>query len=271
MTRLVTKSGRVPFHSFWAVFLSTVFLIASTGAVSAAPGGRTTPYKLPPNLLEHFKSRYGQVDDSVIANLQETPDGPLGQIDLTGKIFTSVDVRGMTTEQRSRTIARSFIEKEAVLFDLDNPGGLKETGFSVTQEGTAVLHYQRFVGSLPLRGMFIRIEVSDEGAITRVHANLTPVPSALQVAVGRRTLEKDEIKNLVQHDLIRGGKNTPTKVDEPALEATWRPPYVIWSARGRVDDKPSWAYDLDAFTGEILNKLCTAVNVRYTPGRTPCD
>jgi len=271
MPRSVTKSRRFPFRSFWAILLSAVLLSVSPGAFWSAQGGRPTPYKLPPNLLEHFKSRYGQVDESLISNLQETPDGPLGQIDLTGKIFTSADVRGMARDERSRAIARAFIKQEAALFDLDNPGGLVETGFSVTEEGTAVIHYQRRIVGLPLRGMFIRIEVSDEGAITRVHANLTPVPSALQVAVGRRTLAKDEIKKLVQHDLVRGGKNTTTRVEEPALEATWRPPYVVWTARGATGEKPSWAYDLDAFTGEILNKLCTAVNVRYTPGRTPCD
>jgi hypothetical protein len=271
MTHTVTKSRRLSFHRFLSVLLSTVVVATSTDAILFSANGRTTPYKLPPNLLEHFKSRYGQVDESLIANLQETPDGPLGQIDLTGKISTSLDVRGMASDERGRAIARAFIKQEAALFDLDNPGGLVETALAVRDDGITVLHYGRKVGPLPLRGMSIRIEVSEEGAITRVHANLTPVPSALQVAVGRRTIEKDEARKLVEHDLVRGGRKDPTKVGEPALEATWRPPYVVWSARGSVGLKPSWSYDLDAFTGEILNKICTAVNVRHTPGRTPCD
>lgn len=86
-----------------------------TGVIAQGAPGGTRPYKHPPNLLEYFKGKYVHVDDWLIARLQETPDGPLGQISVYGKISPKADVGGMVPEDRARAIALAFIAEEAAL------------------------------------------------------------------------------------------------------------------------------------------------------------
>lgn len=76
---------------------------------------------------------------------------------------------------------------------------------------------------------------------------------------------------IVERDLRKQDPEAAPRVSELRLAATWRPPYVVWGALGSAGGRPAWGYSLDAFSGKILNKNCTAINVAYTPGKTPCD
>ncbi len=241
-----------------------------TSAIAQGAPGGARPYKLPPNLLEYFKGKYVHVDDRLIARLQETPDGPLGQISVYGKISPQADVRGMAPEERARAVALAFIAEEAALFDIANFAEIRELSFKMDGAGKSSIYYVRYIGRLQLVGQLFRIEVANEGVITHAHATLTPVPSELYGAVDRKTITK-EVMRIVERDLTRPGQKTAPTIAEPELSATWRPPYVVWGAGGAFAGKPAWAYVINAFTGEITNKTCTAETGRYVPGESPCD
>lgn len=65
------------------------------------------PYKLPPNLLEYFQSRYGPLqENALVSTVQETPDGPSGRltVDVNG---SSSPRAGWTKSGPTRSDARS--------------------------------------------------------------------------------------------------------------------------------------------------------------------
>src|SRR5262245_49072945 len=88
----------------WAFLLSLALLFLMSANVTSAI---VRPYTMPGNLLQYFQGKYAQVDDSIEARIQATPDGPLGQLELTGAIAMSVDVSGLSTEDAARAIANA--------------------------------------------------------------------------------------------------------------------------------------------------------------------
>ena len=246
--------------------------MAITGVFAEGQPARTRPYKLPPNLLEHFKSKYADItDERLVASLQETPDGPLGQISLYGKFPPKADLRGLGREERARAVAWAFIVQESALFDITNLSEIREHSLKTDDDGNSNVYYVRHIGNLQLVGQYIRIAIDDDGAITHVHATLTPVPRELYSAVDRKTITRDEVAKIVERDLTRANQKAAPSIAEPALSATWRPPYVVWGAGGALAGKPEWAYAIDAFTGVIMSKTCTAMTSLPVAGETPCD
>jgi Zn-dependent metalloprotease len=235
-------------------------------------GERRRPYKLPPNLLNHFQGRYGAVDDFLISTLQETADGPLGHINIRGHIVPAGEIQGVTREERARATAIAFIKEERELLDIGNPAELRETSMRIDEQGGSAIAYGWYLGDLPLLDSRIQIHTGPDGAISRVHATLKPVPPELYEAIGKRTLKENEIIKIVQRNLVLPGRENEVKlISEPGKFASWRSPYVVWAALASVEDKPAWSYTIDAFTGEILRKSCTAVTIRHDPISTPCD
>ena len=168
----------------------TFLLVSADGPAHAHDSsGNPRPYKLPPSLLGYFKARYVNVDDSLIASLQETPDGPRGDIFVSGKFRPTVDVEGKTPEERARRIARAFVDQEATLLDTPDPAEIREMPLTWRDDGTALVHYVRYVGEVQLSEWFLRVEVGADGAITRVHATLSPVSSDLYAALKREAGE----------------------------------------------------------------------------------
>ena len=115
--------------------------------------------------------------------------------------------------------------------------------------------------------------VDADGAIRHVHATLTPVSSDLYWAAKRKTMSKDEVMRIVERELTKSDQKLAPTIREPKLFATWRPPYLVWGASGSLAGNPAWGYNIDAFTGKILNKGCTQAEslVPWPPGKTPCD
>jgi hypothetical protein len=253
----------VPLSMFLAM------LLLGTGGMAQAAPGSLRPYKLPPSLLEYFKTRYGQVDNPLVATLQETPDGPLGNLHLSGRMRPAVSEGGDTPKDRARSIARAFLDQEALLFDITDPAEIGKPAIEMKDDGTAIVDFSRTIGGLPLMDWSIRIQVAADETIARVTANLTPASTALYDAVKRRTISNDEVRRIVARDLGRPGRGAP-KIYQPGLLATWRPPYLVWSAGGSVGAAP-WAYSIDAFTGKILTRSCSAVPARFAHGVSLCD
>ena len=265
---LLNKWSRPAIRKPW-VLLSCVALLLGISTSFT----RTTirPYSMPGNLLQYFQGKYTQVEDSLEVRIQPTADGPLGQIELTGAIAMSVDVTGMTPEDAARAVATAFLTAEAAVLDIADPAEIHETSLAVTEDGIIVLQYARYIGQLMFADVAFRVEVNQDHAITHFEAMLAPVSAALTTAAGQTTLSSEQVKTIVRNDLVRSNQPVEPTLTEPALAATWRAPYVVWGATGSVGDKPAWGYSIDAFTGEILNKSCTALAVRETPGGTPCD
>src|SRR5258705_5622202 len=217
----------------------TFLLVSADGPARAQDSwGSPRPYKLPPSLLGYFKTRYVNVDDSLIASLQETPDGPRGDIFVSGSFRPAVDAEGKTPEERARKIARAFVDQEATLLDIPDPAEIREMPLTWRDDGTALVHYVRYVGEVQLSEWFLRVEVGADGAITRVHATLSPVSSDLYAALKRKTISKEEVKKILERDLAKPGSLAPV-ITEPSLGATWRPPFVIWGAGGSIGLKPA--------------------------------
>ena len=271
-------SGRMKNHRPRVVsilmLISVLLALGSIAVAQDAPGRgeERRPYKLPPNLLGYLKDKYVEVDDFLISTLQETPDGPLGHINIRGKIAPAAEIKGANREERVRATAMAFIREEAVLLDIANPAELREISFKINERSEAAVAYVRYIGDLQLVGTMVDIRVGREGEITRVYATLKPASRELYEAVGRRTLAKDEVIKIVERDLAPPDRgNLVRMISEPGTFATWRAPYVVWGAAASFGDKPAWGYTIDAFTGEILNKICTANPIRYDPNSTPCD
>jgi hypothetical protein len=235
------------------------------------PSEERRPYKLPPNLLEHFQSRYEEVDDFLISTLQETPDGPLGRLNVRGRMALRTRPEGATAEERARAAARGFIAEEAELFDIGDPAELEEISFQTREGGETTIHYERTLGGLRLPDTLIGVSVDPEGAIRRVEASLAPTPAGLYRAVGRKTLSRDEVARIIERDLSAAGAKVVLKLADDGRSATWRPPYVVWGATASVGRKPAWGYTIDAFTGRILSRTCSAMGVRFDKNSTPCD
>src|SRR5262245_26086502 len=247
----------MPSRSLLAVL--GLLLVTTALAQGAPPAAR--PYKVPPNLLTYFKKWYPQLDDEhLVVTLQETPDGPLGQISVYGKLPPTPDVAALKGEDRVRATALAFIADQAALFDIPDLADLKEIGLKTNDEGRSRVAYVRSIGSLPLAGWSVSVDVDADGVIVLVHADLQPVSLQLLRAVGERTIAGDEAKQIVERDLARGKKEEGAlSISEPELGAIYRPPYVVWGVRGALPGRPAFSYVIDAFTGEITNKSCTAV------------
>jgi hypothetical protein len=256
---------------FSRLFLAGLgLLLVTTAALAQGAPAAARPYKLPPNLLEYFKKWYPQLDDEhLIGGLQETPDGPLGQITVYGKLAPTADVAALSGEVRARAAALAFIADQSALFNIPDLADIKEISLKTTDEGRSALYYIRYIGSLPLVGQFISVDVDADGAIVLAHATLTPVPPQLYRAVAEKTITEDEVMQIVQRDLGRGKKESAPSITQLELRATWRPPYVVWGASGALAGRPAFSYVIDAFTGEITNKTCTALV--SAPGGSPCD
>src|SRR5262245_50609183 len=234
------------------------------------------PYKLPPNLLDYFQTRYGFTGKSIVSTLHETFDGPLGSITVFESLSSPVKNAGGTPEQRVRLAGRALLERETTLLDIADLGEIWEIELRIHDGRKASITYQRTVGGLLLADTHINMRLDHDGTIERFHATLVPVSAELCAAAKRSTISKAEVKAIVHRDLANPGQKAALVIGEPTLGATWRPPYVRWTATGSLRaGKPPWGYWIDAFSGKILAKSCTDHRVYVGPPRpdeaSPCD
>lgn len=237
------------------------------------------PYKLPPNLMQYFKDKHNiNIDvDGLVSNIQETKDGPLGGLLIrsTRGMLPKAEIQGATREERARAIAMAFMREEAALFDIPNIEEIREAKLYISKglAGDYInIYYERYVGDLLLAEVSILVTITPDEKVDYVDASLVPTPPELYHAVKKETLSKEQVIKIIERDLAPPEKKSLIKVHKTSKVATWRPPYVIWGITASIGRKPAWGYAINAFTGEILNKGCTAIPDPYfNPNFNPCD
>lgn len=221
-------------HTALRSLVSLGFLVASLRVVVLAAPNPVRPYKLPPNLLEYFKSRYDLPDDMIVSTLRETPDGPLGHINVHGKL-TIASPMGATREERARSATRAFLQHEAAFLDIADFSEIRELSIKFNDSeryewlrGECDVQYERALGGIALYGTLYRFHVDPKGFITTFQATLVPVSSDLYAAVMRDKIARDEAGAIVEHDLESLDlRKTAVAVGEPTLAAYWRAPHVL--------------------------------------------
>jgi len=228
--------------------------------------------RFPQNLHRYLKDRHPQIDDDVISSLQETPHGPLGHLNISGRIVPEAAVGYGGPEERARGTALAFIQEESVILGVSDPAELKEMEIEIEESGAASVRYVRTVGGLELLDSSIFIRLDADGAITRVDATVKPVCPELRQAVKKAAISRQDVRRIVERDLAQRGRGAPVMfLYEPREVATWQAPYAVWAAMAFVDGKPAWSYLIDAFTGEIRSRSCSAFTMTDDGGTTPCD
>ena len=281
----IKERGRIKIykHGIWFILMPILLLslfsqIAIAQDEAAMPQVKR-PYKLPPNLLQYFKGKYVHIDDFLTSNVQETPNGPLGNLGLRGNIKPTAEIQGETREERARAIAMAFIREEAALFDISNIEEIRERKIK-TDRGYGGeythLYYDRYIGGL-LFGYDIHITIGPDETITHVGASLVPTPPELYQAVTKETISKEQVIKIVER-VFGAPKRATVKVLKVAKFATWRPPYVIWTAHASVfidsvyASAADCAFTINAFTGDILSRIDARRYLTYDPNRKSlCD
>ena len=220
-------------------------------------------------LMEKYQVR----DDDVRSTLRQTPGGPSGDLYLhtfDRPFITRKRIRVFaddTLQDRSRKLARAFLEEESELLGITHMEEIRERNINTFQrdDGRSItkVRYGRYIHDLELEYMYIQITVGKIDGITAVTAKLVPAPPELYEAVQRPTLTEEEIWKIVEDDfgvtsreLITGEGSMISQVAIPT------PPYAVWRVNyvGRKNEYGNWVYRLDAFTGEILKKDRVVIN-----------
>ena len=297
MKNTLTTLHRIKIYKPWIlVILMPILLLPLFSQITIAqdeidkPQGRK-PYKLPPNLMQYFKEKYHISGDGLTSNVtstvQETPNGPLGNLGVSGDIKPpKAAIKGETREERARATAMAFIREEADLFDITNMEEIRETKINTFKAGYSgeqtQIYYGRYIGDLPLSEVYIRIEIGNDEKITAVIATLRPTPPELYEAVKKETLSKEQVIKIIERIWGTPGdasvKVSKVRVSNVERVATWRPPYVIWTANASVftdsvhASAADCAFTIDAFTGEILSRIDARRYLTYDPNRKSlCD
>src|SRR5262245_53592714 len=97
-------------------FLLVLLLFSPHTAFSAPSRNESSgksqrkPYTLPTNVKDYLRERYPQLDvGHTRSTLRATPDGPLGEISLRGRIMPVVAAQQASAEGRARASALAFL------------------------------------------------------------------------------------------------------------------------------------------------------------------
>lgn len=225
---------------------------------------------IPGNIKKHLKDKYVQIDDNRLSStLMQTPYGPSGSIhiggDITPKSGWDDITKGSTKEERARGMARTFIGEELSLFGITDMEELKERTFEITDDtGYTHIYYQRYIGNLPLDLSDIAVHIGSDEKIKVIQGNAIASPPALYKAVAKKTLGRGKIFRIIRDSLKSSpGSEVRLSIQNVRKVAVPNTPYVIWKIEaggneysdGKVMDRGYWEYTIDAFTGEILQKI----------------
>lgn len=213
------------------------------------------------DVKQYLIEKYNLSKDGVTSTVQQTPNGPSGKLRIHGKIVSKAEIVGTDKKERSRAIAKAFLEEESDLFDITNMEEVREIWIDTfkspyTNLTTTNIHYRRYINDLELKDMYIQITIGPDENIRSVNSELVSVPPELYQAVTKKTLSEAEIRKIVEDNIktnpaaevtfkeIDGSKSMMLK-----KLVTPSPPYIVWE----VDSV--WKYIIDAFTGEIIKKI----------------
>ncbi len=215
------------------------------------------------NVKEYFEGKYGKLRD-ISSTVRLRTYGPDGRLHVGGNI-TVESFQEMSGEQgRARGLAKAFIEQEAQLFGITNMSEIRE--YEVRSDSYATgdyvnIFYHRYIGDLELASSRravaaarIRVEVGPQDTIVNFDADLVPMSPEAYEATTKKTLPESKIRHIVEMDL-RTQKFPKDKLTE-AMGRLELKKYAIPDAPYVVCEvKSIWTYIIDAFTGEVLQKL----------------
>lgn len=251
-------------YTVWVVVaLSLILLLLISWQIALA---QTEPLKINGiEVKEYVIEKYKLKKDDVISEIQQTPNGPSGKLYIMGENITPKTVMATgDVKTRARSIAKAFLQEEAVLLGIPNIDETKEMAINVdtspyTNLTTTNIYYRRYINNLELENASIQITVGHDEKIKTVIAELIPAPPELYEAVKKTTLTKDEAVNIIKRDLQlnRIDPNGIRKLNITKI-AIQSQPYVIWRA-DVILSTGRFGYSINAFTGEIVEKRDTLV------------
>lgn len=260
----IEKMNRVT-NQVIRLMLATIFLILVLFALSDASHAQTAvhdkslkAYKLPANLKEHITEKHKYQIDEITSSLQETPRGPRGKLHLSGRIKPKKhEATSGGKDDHARAIAKAFLLEESELLGLPDLNELREqkistkTGFN--GEFTHI-YYTRYIDGLPLEDSWLHIVIRADGTIGTMDASLVPVPSELYEAVANKTIPEEEARRIIEKDArTKNADIKRYKSGELKIYAIPSAPYAVWKGSVSLGSGKRWEYDVNAFTGEIIN------------------
>lgn len=221
----------------------------------------------------YIKEKYKQIKHAE-SDVKQTMNGPSGKVWLSGDIEPQKKVALDLSKEpdrhvRSRAIAKVFMDDEPALLGITNSYEMQEMNISTDKgfEGDYThINYHKFINGIELKNADLLIVVGPKENIFSVHARLVPVSSEVYEATQKNTLSEDEVKSIVETDLAADDNSGYDKLRKAESDsrgheriqlrrsfkkvAITTPPYVIWEV-----SYITYIYNIDAFTGKIMNKI----------------
>jgi hypothetical protein len=199
------------------------FLLANMGPLAMAEQGGDGPCKLPPNLYEYFKTRYGLPEDGIVRSHSENyPGTPACLITVYDLMKPPANPGGDTPLQRARSVAWAIVEREKDLLGIPDLTELKEKE-PVVRDELIVIGYERHIGGVVLANMQLTFKFNGS-ILDQFLATLVPVPPETYEAVQRERLSAAHIKTIVTQDLGGHAELSAPAGGKPEPVTTGRPP-----------------------------------------------
>ncbi|MCM0081337.1 hypothetical protein L4X63_07020 [Geomonas sp. Red32] len=262
-TTFVSQSLQMIRYVILLVILSLLAATAFAQGDGANNVKDSKSYKLPSNIKLYFEDKYQSLDD-IISTLQETPNGPLGRLLLSGKLVlkNAPNAEPETTEplsERARRVARQFIAQEASFLGIENLGEIRERKTFQDDYGNNFTYVllDRYIDGVPAESGDFRFLVDPAGNIVSAQIELIPSPPELYAAAKKKHLPEKKVMEIVVKDLTDAGENVKAlKLNLLRKYAKPKPPYVRYGVTVVLPGVPSKkiSFQIDAITGEIITK-----------------
>jgi len=216
---------------------------------------------LPTDIKDHLTSKYNLRPDDVFSQIQQTPAGPKGYLDIKGRIVPNYVATSESLQDKARASAESLLKEEPALFGSANMDEIRRIQMFKDKEDHINIRYLRYIGDWELRGAYVNLRIAPDGSIVSAKAYLIPTPLELYHAAATKTLTEAEIRTIVEDDMqadAQSPETTPimkeqinnfdTKLMRPRKFAIPEPPYLTWEVH------TAWVYTIDALSGKILKK-----------------
>lgn len=246
-----------------ALFLVLAFLVFKDVTYAQTPliDKSLKSYKKPANIKKYFEDKYKDQMDvgSLTSDLQETPQGPRGNLHISGHFKVKNVEETSNKADRARAIAKAFLRDEAELLGLPDLNELHEDSIATNMghdgEYTSI-YYTRYIGNLPLENSRIHIGIRPDESIELIDASLAIARSELYQAAAKNRLTKEEASKIVENDMKIRREAKKIKIGSASEVAIETAPYVIWHINVTQQDQQEteWGYTVDSITGRIVRK-----------------
>lgn len=226
----------------------------------AANTHANAPVQHDKNLNDYFRGKYKfHRLGSVRSSIRTTQHGPKGSLAIDGCEIKFENAWVYAGEQgQARAIAMAFLKEEAEVLGIVDQKEIEGYVHKDEDTGHVQVYFIRKINGLELWGSNIQIGLDPIGQIIYVSAEVIPLSFEAYEATIKKPLPQSKIRHIVEQDLKSfppkfkpfGWKPGQTEMDIRKY-AVPDPPYVIYRVKSIMQ------YDIDAFTGEILEKSRT--------------